>query len=479
MPTDIVSTITERLPQLRDRVAQERRLAELRPGRFLSSLLPRLAGAAAIEAALAHRTANRFNVLDYVRKDELGLSRVIADLLDPAGPHGQKTLFLRAFLRLIDAASPAACLPDNDKLDECGIVVTRERPIETGEPDLEAPRRLDICVVFQLSGQDAVCLAIENKPYAGDGDNQVNAYHEWLTANYGGRFVLIYLSSHGGRPGYNSLPPDAPAERLVTMPYCPVPMVQSIDNPGTPPLPALTVWLAECAQVCDVDRLRWFLRDAETFCHKRFGETTTMPNELEEVRKFTLESSDNVRAALAVFESWPRIRNEIVARFLERLRDRIRDGLGTEPSATDDLQIDSSFAGVSSKDGIWACRARWWAPGDTRPYIWLGHDGPHPKSWYLGVVFDPRGRGSPVERQLQQRLAREPALRDGKHGTDWPWYRYLDEPYADWSPLAYRMHEEALEPGELMRDLSEQILAFAKTALPVIDGTMRDPAGQG
>ena len=35
--------------------------------------------------------ASRFNVFDYLRDDELGLSHVLADLLDPDGPHGRRS----------------------------------------------------------------------------------------------------------------------------------------------------------------------------------------------------------------------------------------------------------------------------------------------------------------------------------------------------------------------------------------------------
>ncbi len=468
METDFASPIPGGLRDLHDRVVQARHRALNVLRDFFAKLGRRLVGAAAVEAELEHRIASRFNVFDYLRDDELGLSRVVADLLDPGGPHGQKTLFLRLFLGLIDSVRPSPFAFDEQRLEEYTVVVKRERAIETNEPDLKAPRRLDVWVELTAPGEPALCIAIENKPYADDGDNQVNAYRTWLCQQYKGRFLLIHLSSHGGRPGYNSLPLDAPTEGIATMSFCPVPTAASSDDTTLPRLPALTGWLALCAQVCQVDRLRWFLRDAETFCHKRFGGTMTTPSEQEEVRQFVLESDDNLRTALAVFDSWPRIRNEVVARFLTKLRGFVQEDLHGTVESADDLRVESSFTGSSRNDGLWAYRAAW-ASGDTRPYVWLAHDSTDPRSWYLGVGFDPKRRASPEEEEIQKRLASEQGLRGGNHSADWPWFHYLKGDFADWSPLIFRMHEEAQEPGDLLKDLATEFREFAEVAIPVID----------
>ena len=51
--------------------------------RFFAELVPRLDSARVLERELDRKLAHRFNVLDYLRDDELGLSRIIADLLNP------------------------------------------------------------------------------------------------------------------------------------------------------------------------------------------------------------------------------------------------------------------------------------------------------------------------------------------------------------------------------------------------------------
>ena len=47
-----------------------------------------------------------FSIFDYVDTSELGLSRILGDLLNPKGKHGQKDLFLRCFIE--------RCLPNLD-----------------------------------------------------------------------------------------------------------------------------------------------------------------------------------------------------------------------------------------------------------------------------------------------------------------------------------------------------------------------------
>ena len=57
--------------------------------RFFAELVPRLEMARDLERKLGRKLAHRFNNLDYLRDDELGLSRIIADLLNPKASHGQ------------------------------------------------------------------------------------------------------------------------------------------------------------------------------------------------------------------------------------------------------------------------------------------------------------------------------------------------------------------------------------------------------
>ncbi len=73
--------------------------------KFFAELAARLDVARKLEREFDRRLAHRFSAFKYLRNDEIGLSRIIADLLDPVAAHGQGTSFLRAFLDKTDINS--------------------------------------------------------------------------------------------------------------------------------------------------------------------------------------------------------------------------------------------------------------------------------------------------------------------------------------------------------------------------------------
>ena len=90
------------------------------------------------------------------------------------------------------------------------------------EYEIENQRRIDIVVRIPGVNGEMSCLAIENKPYAGDQESQVKDYLDYLKQEYANRFLLIYLSPAGEGPSEWSLPQreiDRWRGRLVTMPY--------------------------------------------------------------------------------------------------------------------------------------------------------------------------------------------------------------------------------------------------------------------
>ena len=131
----------------------------------------RLAGTRAVERELDQVLARSFNALNYLRTDELGLSNIVADLLDPSSAHGQGSVFLKRFIEMV---GPARWPADYTvPLSDFGVRVVRERMIDNGG-------RLDISVEFRLQGWESACIAIENKPYAADGEAQIADYLAFL-----------------------------------------------------------------------------------------------------------------------------------------------------------------------------------------------------------------------------------------------------------------------------------------------------------
>ena len=449
-----------RLAPLSERLASIGQSDRKRYGRFFTALGARMEGARVVERELDRLLARRFNALDYLRTDELGLSRIVGDLLDPGGTHGQGTCFLAKFGNLVGPDRwPADQTVRHDDFD---VNVLRERSTDGGG-------RLDISVELRSQGREPACIAFENKPYAADGEAQVADYLAFLRRHYGGRFLLVYLSGHGGTPSEWSLPKDVSKDGLAIMTFCPRAQTGEYEESLPLHLPfSLSDWLRECRQICDAERLRWFLGEVETFCHKTFGGVVTTTSERKEVRDFILASDDNALTAIAVVEAWPETRDEVVKRFLEALRDRI----ARELSSIEDLRTGCSFSGHRGpKNGVWVFRKVWSEGGGTVPVVSLRHER-DATDWFVGVGLDPDTDGTDAEDslrdRLRERLDADTALRGTTESPSWPWYRYLEE-HGDWRPLLARLHRESQDPGDLTAFFSREFVEVAERAIPIID----------
>ena len=456
----------KRLAQLSERLASARQADTERYRRFFIVLGERRESARIEECEQDRLHARRFNAFDYLRTDELGLSQIIKDLLDPNGPHGQEASFLERFRNLV---GPDRWPADGDVgAGDFGARVVRERMTHEG-------RFLDISVELLSPGREPACIAIENKPYAADGECQIEHYLEFLKREYGDRFLLIYLSGHGGMPSEESLPRHACKDGLAIMSFCPGVMAGDDEDACPLRLPfALTDWLQECRRLCDVERLRWFLHEFKTFCHKTFGGIVTTTSEQKEVRDFILTGDDNVATALAVVETWPSVRKEVVGRFLEVLCKRLGDKL----LVCNDLQIRFGFSdSAKPKNGVWAFRQAWRTGfGGALPLVCLSHDS-KANGWFVGVCVDPdTGDADARERLkecLRERLQKNEAdLKGNFTSRSWPWYRYLEK-HGHWQLLLANLHRETQEPDELTDHFCGRFVETALLTIPIVDGVLQ------
>ena len=143
--------------------------------------------AIASQQEIDQKLATGFNVFLLIEPDENKLSDILADLLNPAGKHGQRDQFLRLFLGML-AFSPAHNLAD---------ITTVRREAPTGA-NFNHRRRIDILV------DAGALIAIENKVDSPEQPDQARDYLEDLDerareASAVGAF--IYLSPDGRHPG--------------------------------------------------------------------------------------------------------------------------------------------------------------------------------------------------------------------------------------------------------------------------------------
>ena len=252
---------------------------------FFSELSPHIEYASIFDRELDRRVAHKFNVFDFLDKKEIGLSQIIAHLLNPSASHGQGTLFLQHFLKLVKNDG------NWDHLNSKNVEVGTEHSTANN-------RRIDIHV--ENWGEEHFRLAIENKPYAGDRKEQVLNYLQDLEKK-AGDFLLVYISPNGEGPSERSLPRENLSdweEKFKVMAYAKSEYdqdetkdtvdesfeFQRVNEP-------LTTWFKICKKECEVDRLRWFLDDAENFCTKTFAYSNSIDDvEVLTVKKFLLEN---------------------------------------------------------------------------------------------------------------------------------------------------------------------------------------------
>ena len=452
---------------LGSRLAEARYAERKKYERFFHELAPRLETTKQLDLNLDRLLARRFNVFDYLRTDELGLSRVIADFLDPVAAHGQGRLFLDLLLERLKQRFPQSSL----EFEAARVSVTTEWI-------LPSSRRIDVLVEFTDVDGNLGCLAIENKPYAEDQEKQVKDYLKFLGGKYSKRFLLLYLSRTGDGPSERSIESkDLDSkwkDRFAILPYHEDRAERSDAFDAFRITYSIVEWLRECRKGCEVDRLRWFLHDAELFCQRTFGDRTmTTDCESKTVRDFLLSNPGNLRTALAVYESWPAIRNEVCERFLKRLCSLIKQKMKKEMTdVTNGMHVDYKYGGEARNPNfLWLYREGWRKcgedPWDIRhTAIVLLDEEKKANTWSIGIRDPYDSHGDTLRESLNEVLGR------GKRADGWyPWWDWMDTEKGKWSLLVPNLQEECGMPegGEITNYFVERFTEVARAALPVID----------
>ena len=466
-----------RVFELLGQVGAARRSKQGQHERLLRALAPELKAAKAKERELDRRFASRFNVFKYLRTDELGLSRLIADLLDPSAEHGQGSVFLNAMLDVLrETGEKTRALFGKLRATvatPATVVLERRIPVVT-ERGIPSAGFIDITVDIQ-SDDGTFCLAFENKPYADDGYRQLVKYLEYLDGSYKTRFLLVYLPPYDREPDEIALSPEdreywRDRGQFRVMPY----------SGGEISLEA---WFGACRKRCRAERLRPYLEDAQSFYRHQFGGLTmTTDSETHAIRTHLFANVDQMHAALAVHDAWPAVRTEVCERFLRQLHRKVEEELEKEFPGVSDFHVQrrSYKGGKKHPYSLRITRDAWamydGAVEDTRgrsAIKLVSHSG-EPNGWHWGVIC-PKSRSEMTEAVKKRRVALEAVLRDhdlSLAGGDHDWWlqwEYLPR-HTNWHPLAPDLAEECEAGGGTITDyFVEGLLRIARMAIPAID----------
>ena len=442
------------------------------PHKFFFEITPAIKLASRRNQDAARKLATQFNIFDYLRTDEIGLSKLFKDFLDPSGKHGQGTMFLNAFFELIPIDNrPHIINPDQ-------VRIRTEYTIDSG-------RRIDIYVEIQCDGQKFI-LAIENKPYAADSENQVRDYLEFLEKK-SERFRLVYLSPDGDGPSISSIPNhdrERWKEKLVLMSYANVndgdEVSDNIENEcssfDVEPFfhrcdASLADWFKICKERCEVDKLRWILSDAESYCVKEFqGMKTSTDEEVLAVEEFLLNHRHYIETAQKVHDSWRSVVNKIATEFFDLLNERIEKQIKNEFARIEDLRLEPVYEFNGGYSFLSLFRSSWHTqedsslPAQGRCRIVLGDDiKVRPDWWFVGVITPYQS-----DELAEQLLAEIPDCI--MTNPNWPAYKYMDSDYRDWESILPRLIEELESAKSEISDYYvERFLEFTRKALPILD----------
>jgi len=201
------------------------------------------------------QVAFEFNVTSFFWPDENKTSEILAFFLNPKESHGQKTTFLKLFVKQFKLQK----LPP-DLLEDIGSI-----EVACEDPTAEK-RRIDITIQF---GNDKYIIGIENKiGTAPDQPNQIHDYVKELRGRTKGddkRWTLFYLTPNGDNPSTVSITEEFRKE-LITNEN------QNLRNINY--REEIIGLLEQFEMSCKAENVRAFLKDFRQYLKKKhIGET--------------------------------------------------------------------------------------------------------------------------------------------------------------------------------------------------------------
>lgn len=371
--------------------------------------------------------APRLNSFVLFDPNENTLSRLVADLLDPQGTHGQGTVFLNAFLTSLR-------LPRVGPNDP--VRVRREAPTAEG-------RRIDLVIETPR-----LLLGIENKPWAGQRPTQLRDYldalNSWARAR---KVALVFLSGQE--------PETAKGEVLV------LPFVGEDE-------PTLASFLKLALREVRAARTRTHVEEFIDYIEWQFGDGDVNDE----------SDSTYLDAIEAEFET-PQHRRSIAAVLLtqDRLHARVLDEIGDHlvkvmAAAMNDFELAEEgklSEALAQKETTWGLRRRSW-PENLAVAIEADSNG------FGGMFYGvqaPDPDDAEVRKEGSGCAARpmvEPALRSfggGGRTRWWPWWKWATT--RTWGPAFtaglvlhsptghVEDHPDIVELGRVLLELAQAV----------------------
>ncbi len=368
----------------------------------------------------ASKLAPNFSLFDFMPSDEMALSTYISSLLNPKGTHGQGDKYLVEFLKMI--GSPQWL--QNDDFASCEIIT---------EKQANGQRRIDIYLEFKNG-----VIGIENKPWAGDQDNQLLDYaifiENSLSGNNKDNWLLVYLSN--GEPSESSMPL-----------YKRQAWEQS-GNLSILDFHSLLNWLEICIAKTQPNSVRVFIEELVKFIRSDINGELDMTNE-KEIQELILDGEENLIASFQIFNSMRSIKEKLLENLQQQLETVIKDK-------------NWELVWDINTQGKWKACSGFGIKFNSQDNAYLRFE--FCNSDFVNLewgMFAKNKANDEIRQEINDKLSKQ--FGGGYTSDAWPWYsadlNWLNEDKAikDWyrHPLAWQMIQD--------KTLSEKVVALANT----------------
>ena len=254
--------------------------------------------------------SNRFNPFQFLQTDEMGLSKILAFLLDPTETHGQGDLFLNSFLKFINKHQFLAYQKVNIYLEkitkEENDEITNEITNETTNETTNKNGRHDIFIEGILDNKTSWVISIENKLQGAiDQPKQMHTYDKDLKNYVSDSYFLIYLPIFSNNPPEKSISEDKWAKLMSDKKA----MVLSASM--------LIKWLDNTLIIAPA--VKQFCNDFKKFLSEDIMGNTQDSNELIEC---LINNDKALFSALTVLETKEALYEKLMAMLVEQLKIR-------------------------------------------------------------------------------------------------------------------------------------------------------------
>lgn len=280
---------------------------------------------------------NVFWILNLSSAEVRTHSAFLADLLNPQGWHEQKETFLELFINQLSGIlknrdtqteNPHVSKVAFEDFDVRNAVARKEITIGKISEDKTDGGRIDICIK-DTTGK---AIIIENKIYAVDGENQLQRYHNYAKEKHPNKFILLYLTLFGDEPSSYS------KGSLEKEDYFCISYHTFIRE-----------WLEKCENKAANHMLLKSTITQYINLIKYLTHQTINEDMAKEIAEIINGKTENLKAAFAIQQSMPQVRQQIILKLNESLN---------QWAEKNSLKLSGALT-HKEYSKIWLCKDHW------------------------------------------------------------------------------------------------------------------------